>query len=328
MSRIASPWKPIFWGCGALATAGLVHGAVWLTSIDRLAVLLREPSGVLQEWTRHIVLAGPARPAGWPSRAGLEVGPVSILAGSLGWRAERVTASTALRWPWTSIGAIDVTPTGQRVRLGSDAERIVTSRKLTIQVTNDHARLQGVELKVAGLLEVQALQLRLGPGGLTAEARHLRLADAAGGPGPVIDALSLHAAPVPPIPLLENLRSSATAWQAAAGVLELSELTLTTASTQVSGNARAWLDAALQPRLDGVVHVTGYASALDELVTAGFLAAQTAVAAKAVLGLLAAPSVDGSVDIPVHVADGILTVAQFPLRRLPVLEWSAPVSGQ
>lgn len=313
-----------------LAALGLVHGAIWFTTLDRLAALLRMPPGMLLDWDQRLA-PGAVRPVGWPSRAGLEIGPASITAGELLWRAERIAASTPLRWPGMSAGPIDVTPAGQRVRFDSGAERVVTTRNWTIEVLGDDVRLQSLELDVAGLFNTEALQLWLGPWGLTASARHLRLSSVAMAPGPVVDTLALHAVLTQPVQYLENLRSSAIAWQAAAGVADLPEFTLSAGNTRVSGSARAWLDADLQPRLDGMVHVTGYAAGLDELVAAGFLAAQTAVAAKAILGLLAASSADGGVDVPVRIADGVLTVAQFPLRRLPSLEWSSPtfeVSGR
>lgn len=326
MSRSAWSWKPVVWGYGALAALGLMHGAIWLADIDQLAALFQAPFGLLQGWDRRTVL-GQVRPAGWPSRAGLEVRPVSIVAGGLGWRAESIKASTGLRWPGMSVGPIDVQPTDQRVRFGSGMERVVTSRSLIIEVMDDGTALRSMELEVAGLFKLQALRLWLGPSGLTVKAGHLSLFGVAGTPGPIIDTLELHAALTPPLRFLGNTQLSATAWQTAAGVMELSEFTLATGNTRVSGSAKARLDAALQPRLDGVVHVIGYAAGLDDLVTAGFLATQTAIAAKAVLGLLAAPSADGGADIPVQIADGILTIAQFPLLRLPELEWSAPVSG-
>jgi len=327
MSRSPLSWKPIVWGCGVLAALGLAHGAVWLATVDRLAVLLRVPSGMLLEWDQRKAL-GSARPVGWPSRAGLEIGPASITTGGFAWRAERVTASTPLRWPGMNAGPIDVTPTGQRVRFGSGVQHVVTARHWIVEVLGDDVQLQSLDLDVAGLFGTQALQLWLGPWGLTASARHLRLSGAAVGPGLLVNTLVLHAVLTQPVPHPESLRSSAFAWQAAAGVADVSEFSLITGNTRVSGSGRAWLDAALQPRLDGVVHITGYAAGLDELVAAGFVAAQTAVAAKAILGLLAASSPDGGADVPVRIADGILTVAQFPLKQLPLLEWSNPVLGQ
>jgi len=82
MSKPALFSKPILWGCGVLAAAGLMHGAIWLDTVDQLAVFLREPFVMLREWDRSVVLDR-ARPAGWPSRAGLEVRSASIAAGGL-----------------------------------------------------------------------------------------------------------------------------------------------------------------------------------------------------------------------------------------------------
>lgn len=326
MSKLALSWKPIAWGCGMLAAVGLVHGAIWLITVDRLAVLLREQARMLQEQDWHVVL-GPAERTGWPRRAGLAIGPTSIASDGLSWRAERVTADTALHWPGMSAGPTSLRPKGQWVRFGSGAGRAIVARDLTIEVTGDGVDLQGTDFELPGIFEIQALRLRFGPGVLTMGALHLRLSGAAGAPGPVINTLALDAVLRPLVALPGNLQTTAAAWHAVGGVMTLSEFTLTAGNARASGKARIWLDTGLQPKLDGVVHVTGYATGLDDLVTAGLLKLQTAVAAKAVLGLLAAPSVDGGTDIPVQIADGILTVAQFPLARLPILEWSAPISG-
>ncbi len=291
-----------------------------------MAVLLQEQAHTIQTQNWRVIL-GSAQPSGWPRRAGLAIGPTSIGSDGLSWRAERVIADTALRWPGSNSGPISIRPTGQWVRFGSGAEHAITAQDLVAEVTGDGAVIQGTTLEVPGMFQTQTLQLQLRPGGMTMSAERLRLSDAAGAPGPVIDMVSLNAALSPPVAAAGGLQSAATAWQAANGVMDLSEFTLTAGRARASGKATITLDASLQPNLDGVVHVTGYAAELDGLVATGFLRTQTAVAAKAVLGLLAAPSSDGGADVRVQVADGILTVAQFPLMRLPVLEWSAAKSG-
>jgi hypothetical protein len=91
-----------------------------------------------------------------------------------------------------------------------------------------------------------------------------------------------------------------------------------------SGQAGFWLDAALQPRLHGVVHVIGYTVGVDRLVAAGIAPMRTAKAAKAVLDLLAAPSPDAGADVVVRIEAGILYAGPFALLRLPALEWTGP----
>lgn len=325
MPRTTLSRKPIVWGCGAFAALGLVHGAVWLTSVGRLAARLQEQARVMQTQNWRVML-GSSQPSAWPRRAGLTIGPTSIGSDGLSWRAERVIADAALRWPGSDTGPISIRPVDQWVRFGSGAERSIMAQDLVAEVTGDDAAIQGTNLEVAGMFETQTLRLRLRPGSMTMSAQRLRLSDAAGVPGPIIDTVALNAVLTPPITFGGGLQSAA-AWQAANGVIDLSEFTLTAGRARASGRATMTLDANLQPKLDGVMHVTSYAAELDDLVAAGFLRVQAAVAAKAVLGLLAAPSPDGGADIRIQVADGILTVAQFPLMRLPALEWSAAKSG-
>lgn len=277
-----------------------------------------------QSWR---VMLGAVQLSEWPRRAGLTIGPTSIGSDGLSWRAERVIADTALRWPGSDYGPISIRPMGQWVRFGSGAERSMRAQDLVAEVSGDGAIIQGTNLEVTGMFETQALRLRLRPGSMTMSFQRLRPFNAVGASGPIIDTIALDAVLTPPITLAGDLRTAAASWQAANGVTELSEFTLTAGRARASGKATLRLDASLQPKLDGVMHVTGYAAELDNLAAAGFLRLQTAVAAKAVLGLLAAPTLDGGADIRVQVADGILTVAQFPLMRLPVLEWSAAKSG-
>lgn len=306
------------------AAAGLVHGAIWLTTVDRLAAFVQGRVLTLEKRGWRVVL-GPAQRSGWPQRAVLAIGAASIAGNGLSWRAERVVADTALQWPGTGNGPIDLRPAGQWVRFGSSAERAVLAQELTIQVAGDGAALHSVNLGMAGMFESQAMRLRLGQGSLTMDAQHIRLSDAAGVPGLLIDAVALDATLVPNV-LPGGLPTTASERQSEDGVADVSG-TLTAGSLRLSGKARLWLDQGRQPRLEGMVHVTGYAAGLDEVAKQGILSARTATAAKAVLSVLAAPSADDGADIPVQIADGTLTVSLFPLARLPSMEWSAPTLG-
>jgi hypothetical protein len=63
---------------------------------------------------------------------------------------------------------------------------------------------------------------------------------------------------------------------------------------------------------------------LDAAGRAGLLAPGPEAAAQAVLGLLALGARGGPVPIQVTLVDRRLTVAQFPLLRLPLLDWNLP----
>lgn len=314
------------WAFGVLAVAGLLHGAFWLSSVHRLDALVQEQAQALRGQGWRVVL-GAARPRGWPAFAGLQFGPTSIETGALAWQADRATIDAPLRWPESMSGAApgpaQVRAEGQRVRFGSGPTRAVVSQGLRVEVSGDAATLVGTGVGVAQLFEAEALQLRLAPEGLALAARRLKLFEAARMSVQIVDTLALHASAAPPVPWAGRPRAVAMAWRQAGGVVDVSDLTLTMGRAHTVGKGRIWLDDALQPRLDGTVHVTGYEAGLDDLATAGVLARPAVVAAKAVLGLLAAPALDGRADVPVQIVAGTLTVARFPLLRVPVLDWPA-----
>jgi len=314
------------WACGVLVVAGLGHGAFWLIAVRRLAALVEQQAQTLRAQGWRIVL-GPARPQGWPGRAGLQFGPASVEADGFAWRADRAIVDAPLRWPesasWPVLGPARVRANGQQVRFGSGVPLAVVSQDLQLDVLGGAATLAGTDVGIAQVFEAEALQLRLGPDGLALSARCLKPLDSARMRGQVVDALLLHASATPPLPVAGDPRAAARAWRQAGGAVDVSDIMLTTGRARAVGRGRIWLDDALQPRLDGTVHVTGYEAGLDELAAAGVLTRPTALAAKAVLGLLAAPTPDGGAEVSVQIADGVLTAARFPLLRVPALDWPA-----
>ncbi len=312
------------WMGGALVAAGLAHGVVWLSAVRRLDALVAEQvlSWRAQGWR---VVLGPGRPQGWPGRAGLRFGPASVEGNAFAWQAETAAIDVPLRWPESMSGArpgpARVRADGQQIRFGSGPALAVVSRDLQLEASDGAAILAGTSVGVAQLFEAEALQLRYGPDGLALSARRLKPPDSAGMRGEVIDALALHVSVTPPIPLVGDLRAAATAWRGAGGAVDLSDIGLTMGSAHAVGQVRIGLDDTLQPKLDGTVYVTGYEAGLDGLAAAGVLTRQTVLAAKAVLGLLAAAAPDGGAEVPVQIAGGVLSVARFPLLRVPALRW-------
>lgn len=318
------------WAVCLLAAAGLLHGAFWLSSVHRLDALVEEQAQVLRGQGWRIVL-GAARPWGWPAFAGLRLGPTSIETDGFAWEADRATIDAPLRWPGSTSGAArgtaQVRAEGQRIRFGSGSSRAVVSRGLRVEVSGDAATLVGTDVAVEQLFEAETLQLRFAPDGLALAARRFTLSEAARLGVPVVDTLALHASATPPVRWAGRLRATALAWRQAGGVVDVSDVALTMGRAHAVGRGKIWLDDALQPRLDGAMHVTGYEAVLDDLAAAGVLARQGVVAAKAVLGLLAAPALDGGADVPVQIEAGTLTVARFPLLRVPVLAWPMDSQG-
>jgi len=289
---------------------------------------MEEQAGVLRDHGWRVEL-GPIRWGGWPGRAVVEIGPVSIATDGFAWRAESVVADTALFQP----GPLVMRSAGHRVRLGLYAAIVVTSREATIEVRADGVVLTGAGVRIADVVEVgdvveaEAVQARLGPATLAMTARRVRFPEALGARSPAIDSLEFRVLLTRPVPPAAGLRTAVAAWRDAGGTMDVPEFALVGAGMRASGRIGLWLDSALQPNLDGMVHITGYAAGLDGLVATGNLPGRTAVAAKAVLGLLAAPSPDGSADVAVRMRDDVLMVAQFPLLRIPRLEWLDPASA-
>ena len=62
------------------------------------------------------VVLGPAGPQGWPGRAGLRFGPVSVEADGFAWRAEETAIEVPLRWPEAMAGAVSAVVIGARFR--------------------------------------------------------------------------------------------------------------------------------------------------------------------------------------------------------------------
>ena len=312
------------WACGALVAAGLAHGVVWLGAVHRLHATVGEQAQALRAQGWRVAL-GPARPQGWPGRAGLRFGSASVEANGFAWRAEEAAIDVPLRWPESmsgaTIGPARVRADGQQIRFGSGPALAVVSRDLQLAPSGGGATLAGTAVGIAQLFEAEAVQLRFGPKGFALSARRLKLPNFARMPGAVIDALALRASATPPFPLAENPRAAAKAWREAGGAVDLSDIALTMGSAHAVGQGRIGLDDALQPKLDGTLRVTGYGAGLDELAAAGVLTRQASVAAKAVLGLLAAATPDGSAVVPVQIAGGVLSVARFPLLGVPALGW-------
>ena len=316
------------WTGGVLVAAVLAHGGYWLSSVRRLEARVEEQAQALRAGGWRVVL-GPAWPEGWPGRAGLQFGSASIEADGFAWRAGRATIDTPLRWPpsLSGLGPARVQAGGQQVRFGSSTPLAVVSQGWRLEVSSGAATLAGRAVRIARLFEAETVELRLGPEGLALSARRLKPLDPARMRGPEVDAVALHASATPPLPFAGGPRSAAVAWRQAGGAVDLSDIAVTIGHAHALGKGRIWLDDALRPRLDGTLHVTGYEAGLDDLAAAGVLTRRTAVAAKAVLGLLAAPTLDGGADVPVQIADGVLAAARFPLLRVPALDWPAASPG-
>lgn len=116
--------------------------------------------------------------------------------------------------------------------------------------------------------------------------------------------------------------ASALAWQHAGGRVSIPALMVQWGPLNVSGSGEGGLDGQLQPQGQARLEVTGAEQVLDAAGRGGLLAPGPAAAIRAVLSLLSLARQGGPIPFQVTLADRTLTVAQFPLLRLPSLDWN------
>ncbi len=119
-----------------------------------------------------------------------------------------------------------------------------------------------------------------------------------------------------------------SAWRDSGGAIDMQRLAVGYGPLGVAGQAHLALNAALQPEGTATLRVLGYAETLDALVAAHVVTAHAARAAEAVLALLArAPAEGGApeVSLDVTLRDRVLTIAGFPVTKLPNLTWPGAV---
>ncbi|GAC1348202.1 MAG: hypothetical protein NVSMB18_35660 [Acetobacteraceae bacterium] len=252
--------------------------------------------------------------AGWPFAAAVELPHVTAAAapvafpGRATWTAERVRFSLSIADPAT----LEVIATGrQTIELAGAPPLPFQARRLRLSMAlrgDAPATLLAADLDgdiPGGVVHVGALRVELIGPAATIEAAAIAV------PGDLGRALG---------PSIEQARGR-VAWRDADGTLELSDLALRWGGLAVMGQATLHLDERLQPAGEGSLLASGLAPALDGLARAGVLPAGSAMAAKAVLSLLAAPAPGQPVRLPVQLAGGVLSLARFPVLRLAELDW-------
>lgn len=304
----------------AAAAAVALHGAVWFYACSRLASETGAALDNLRRQGWEVVSDAPQR-TGWPLAAGVRYGRVRLDGTSAGvpagWRADDLDFRLRAAQPGTLL----LTPSRmQEVRLGGgDWLQVAASLQLAVQA--DSAEAVGRDLAVhlpGGPVTIAAMHANL-------QGRTLQLDLAGIEAGPFLGAGHLVAETSLTGPLLPgpDPAAAATAWRDGGGALQVNALQLDAGGLQASASGAAGLDPALQPVLNLTARVQGYQTALDRLTQAGVIQTSAAVAAKAVLGLLSGRSPGAPATFPVSVAGGIVSVAGFPLLRLPAVDWTA-----
>lgn len=310
------------WALLASGAALFLHGAIWAYAAERLEQELTAALASLraQGWAAE---AGAVRRAGWPFAAALDV--------ALDLDGADAGVPVAWRGPvWIGIPAaaphtLRIMPSGmQQVRFASGQWLDLTAASLVLTADGTAVDLAGQDVVLTapgGAMTAAAVQAHAAGLALQAAVGGLRLPRALALPSPA--RLALDAALTQPVPSLPGAAAQAGAWRDAGGSLDVRSLVAEAGDLAVAASGAGHLDAALQPVLDLTAQVRGYRPALDRLVQAGTVPASTAVAAKAVLGLLSRRGADAAATVPLRLAGGVLTVAGFPLLRVPALDWTA-----
>jgi hypothetical protein len=302
-------------------------------------------------WT---VSAGTPERGGWPLAATLTVPQVALrggepdIPGGLSWSTELLDLHINLLSPGTlqlSAGGVqhlrladlpDIAYTADSTVALLPLEAETPPHSVSLTIRNLRAGLPdidpGASLTV-GLVQLDGAikpAAAAGEAALTWRLSTEAIALPAGRSwalGSRISSLAIEGAVDGPVPMARGLVPRATAWRDGGGTLEIKHLAMGWGPLGLSGAATLALDPRLQPMGTGSVRLIGYAASLDALAAGHVLTANTAVAAKAVLSLLAtAPEGGGppEVEVPLTLQDRTLSMRQVPLMKLPEVIWPAP----
>lgn len=334
-------------GAGLAACLMAAHTAGWFWA-ER--TLQRGVAGwIAAQRAGGLTLAtGPAQSAGWPLAVRVELPDVVVGPGGLPGGGVLRTARASVGVSLLEPGLLRVVlPEPLRLALPGRPEVTASAAEWHVDVPlqqPDSAEMDATDWRAAWALEGQAPQVQA-PQTLTAALVHLLVK-----PDALDTRLTLSAQaidlPAPPagqaLPLGRRLASvsgdatlrgllpdtasvaALSGWRDLGGRLDISRGAFGYGPLGVLGSGSVTLDAALQPAATAQLHVLGAAATLDALTQARVLDANAAVAAKAVLGLLTRVPEDGgapAVDLPLRLRDRILSLAGYPLAKLPPVVW-------
>jgi len=333
-----------------VALLAAAHFAYWRSLVNGLQdgfaafVAARRAAG----WT---VRASGLETGGWPLSATLRVRDLALeggdpdLPGGLAWGAQTLD----LRVDLLSPGVLNLAAGGpQHLRFGTLPDIAYVAREMTaaLPLSSDglpravRATVRDLAASPAagpsrgpvtmGLLQADATMDWSAPRDRPAVSVQIA-AEAIGLPsgidwplGSRISSTSMEAAVTGPLPPPGPLARSAAAWRDGGGELRVHRMALGWGPLGLSGSGTLALDPGLQPSGTMQIRAVGFADALDALAAARVVAPGASTAAKAVLSLLAAPSEPGAppvADVPLVVQDGVLSLHQLPVWRVPPVAW-------
>lgn len=271
-------------------------------------------------------------------------GGQAIVPGGLVWQAQRLELAIDLWAP----SRLRVLPQAEQVlRIAGFPPVILYAEQMTATVKLNRRRPDAIAFDAAGVSagldapgrrqdwRVGALHLRLAAGDPTGHrtatevaltAQDVGLPDDGRWPlGATIGRFSADLLLASPALSGASAADQARAWHDWGGLLTVRRLAVHWGKLDLAGEGKLALDDALQPVGEGRVRATGLAEALDALARAGTIPAGVAQAASAVLALMAPAAPDAgrpSLDLPLSLKEGTLSVGKLPVTRLPPVDWA------
>lgn len=308
------------------AAAFVLDGAAWSYATSRLqSGVLASLDGLRQAGWK--VQAGPPHWSGWPLAAALDMAVALDGAGAgvpVAWQADRLRTSLSPLHPNT----LRFTPSGaQRIRLGAGPWQTLTAASLDVAADGAQVKVTGRNLTLSlpkAALEAAEVQAHAAGLGLQATLTGVQVTHAAGMPPPA--RIWLDAALTRPLPAgpdgAAQAAAQAAVWRDAGGVVTINSILAEAGDLAASGSGTARLDAALQPVAELTLQLRGWRPAVDALVHAGVVTPGSGVAAKAILGMLSGRDAADLATVPLRLGDGVVAVGEFPLARVPTLDWT------
>lgn len=287
--------------------------------------------------------------SGWPFAARLMIPRLSIESPGdetsgqgMGWDVQALTLATPLPLP----DALRLEATGQQgLRLGATRIPFTTESfvaLLPLEVGQPprraNALLQGMVAQTPdGVLSINrlggdanwsrnaepTLTLQFAAQDAALPAAWLQ-APAFAGFGPRMSSLEFDGALYGSVLPLPSLREQLDAWRASDGKLDVRQLRLAWGDLDAGLRLSAQLDPALQPAFAGTLSVTNPNAALESLARSGLIQRRSLDGTKFAVGMLTRRPPNGGppvAEIPIMLQNGLVSAAQIPLTRLPMIVW-------
>jgi hypothetical protein len=324
---------------GLIALAAISDTAAWFWLTRRIEAGADDWMAALRAegWT---IDAGSMQRGGWPFAAEIILPDVTVASGGPGgangvsWSVPRVRLQLSPVRPRTLLAVFEGS---QRVRIGTSPPVALDAARMTAAVSmvdsSEPVVLTAVALRAeaAGqMAELARMTARILPNAIDLQAAGIDLPH--GIQWPFAAAVSAAAVTVRlegVVPAAADLPRRIAGWRDGGGRLVIQQASARWGALDAAGSGTFTLDGALQPRAEGVADIANYPGAIAALTQSGALRPNDARVASTLLGLLARTPAGGQpeVNLPFTVRDGLLSVGNFPVARIPALAWGSAPGG-